>query len=49
MLAAARLGLYTMAISDILGTNLFDAALLFAVDATDGAAATTNSITAPPH
>lgn len=34
VLSAARLGLYTMAISDIFGTNLFDAALLFVVDAT---------------
>ena len=36
VLAAARLGLYTMAISDILGTNLFDVALLFLVDAVAG-------------
>lgn len=33
VLSAVRLGLYTMAISDILGTNLFDVALLFVVDA----------------
>ncbi|MGE3915829.1 MAG: sodium:calcium antiporter, partial [Hyphomicrobiaceae bacterium] len=33
VLAAVRLNLYTMAISDILGTNLFDVALLFVVDA----------------
>jgi cation:H+ antiporter len=33
VLAAVRLGHYTMAISDILGTNLFDVALLFVVDA----------------
>ncbi|ARP99656.1 sodium:calcium antiporter [Pseudorhodoplanes sinuspersici] len=33
VLSAVRLGLYTMAISDILGTNLFDVGLLFAVDA----------------
>lgn len=33
VLSAARLGFYTMAISDILGTNLFDIGLLFAVDA----------------
>jgi len=32
-LSAARLGLYTMAISDVFGTNLFDVALLFVVDA----------------
>lgn len=31
-LSAARLGLYVMAISDILGTNLLNIALLFAVD-----------------
>jgi len=30
--AAARRGLYTMAISDILGTNILNAALLFGVD-----------------
>jgi cation:H+ antiporter len=35
VLSAARLGNYTMAISDILGTNLFDVALLFVVDAVD--------------
>ncbi len=34
--AAVRLGLYTMAISDILGTNLFDLMLLFVIDATAG-------------
>lgn len=33
VLAAVRLGFFTMAISDILGTNLFDIALLFVVDA----------------
>jgi cation:H+ antiporter len=32
VLSAVRLGLYTMAISDILGTNLFDVGLLFAID-----------------
>jgi cation:H+ antiporter len=35
VLSAARLGNYTMAISDILGTNLFDVALLFVVDGVD--------------
>jgi cation:H+ antiporter len=35
VLSAVRLGNYTMAISDILGTNLFDAALLFVVDSVD--------------
>ncbi|MBU2531095.1 MAG: sodium:calcium antiporter [Alphaproteobacteria bacterium] len=44
VLAAARLGLFTLAISDILGTNLFDAALLFAVDATDQGGAALNSV-----
>jgi cation:H+ antiporter len=34
VLSAVRLGFYTMAISDILGTNLFDVGLLFVVDAT---------------
>ncbi|MEZ5843415.1 MAG: sodium:calcium antiporter [Hyphomicrobiaceae bacterium] len=34
VLAAVRLGLFTLAISDILGTNLFDVALIFVVDAT---------------
>lgn len=33
VLAAVRLGFFTMAISDILGTNLFDVGLLFVVDA----------------
>jgi cation:H+ antiporter len=32
VLSAARLGLYTMAISDLLGTNLFDVGLLFVID-----------------
>jgi cation:H+ antiporter len=32
VLAAVRLGLFTMAISDILGTNLLNAALIFLVD-----------------
>jgi cation:H+ antiporter len=35
VLSAARMGHYTMAISDILGTNLFDGALLFIVDGVD--------------
>jgi cation:H+ antiporter len=33
VLTAARAGLYTMAVSDIFGTNLFDVTLLFVVDA----------------
>jgi cation:H+ antiporter len=33
VLAAVRLGLYTMAISDILGTNIFDVGLVFVTDA----------------
>jgi cation:H+ antiporter len=44
VLSAVRLGNYTMAISDILGTNLFDVALLFIVDATDGAGAVLNKV-----
>jgi cation:H+ antiporter len=36
VLSAVRLGLYTMAISDILGTNLFDVGLLFVIDAVAG-------------
>lgn len=35
VLSAVRLGNYTMAISDILGTNLFDVALLVLVDTVD--------------
>jgi cation:H+ antiporter len=34
-LTAARLGLYTMAISDILGTNIINVALIFLVDLLD--------------
>lgn len=34
-LSAARLGLYTMAISDILGTNIINVALVFVVDLLD--------------
>lgn len=33
VLTAARAGLYTMAVSDIFGTNLFDVTLLFVIDA----------------
>jgi cation:H+ antiporter len=44
VLSAVRLGNYTMAISDILGTNLFDVALLFVVDAVEGAGAVLNQI-----
>jgi len=36
VLTAARAGLYTMAVSDIFGTNLFDITLLFVVDAVAG-------------
>jgi cation:H+ antiporter len=36
VLTAARAGLYTMAVSDIFGTNLFDVALLFVIDAVAG-------------
>jgi cation:H+ antiporter len=44
VLSAVRLGNYTMAISDILGTNLFDVALLFVVDAVEGTGAVLNQI-----
>lgn len=43
-LAAARLGLYTMAISDIFGTNMFDLALLFVSDAAGGGGALLNTL-----
>ncbi|MGE3987902.1 sodium:calcium antiporter [Pseudorhodoplanes sp.] len=43
VLSAVRLGLYTMAISDILGTNLFDVGLLFAVDAVSAGEPVLNS------
>jgi cation:H+ antiporter len=43
VLSAVRLGLYTMAISDILGTNLFDVGLLFAVDAVSAGGPVLNS------
>lgn len=33
VLSAARMGLFTMAISDVLGANIFDLALLFPIDA----------------
>lgn len=33
VMTAARAGLYTMAVSDIFGTNLFDVTLLFVIDA----------------
>lgn len=44
VLAAARLGLYTMAISDIFGTNLFDIALIWLVDALGTGDAVLNSV-----
>ena len=34
--SAARAGLYTMAVSDIFGTNLFDLSFLFLIDVTGG-------------
>jgi cation:H+ antiporter len=43
VLTAARAGLYTMAVSDIFGTNLFDITLLFVVDAVAGGAPVLNS------
>jgi cation:H+ antiporter len=42
VLSAVLLGNYTMAISDILGTNLFDVALLFVVDAVGSGEAVLN-------
>ncbi|MFZ5783470.1 MAG: sodium:calcium antiporter [Pseudomonadota bacterium] len=36
VLTAARAGLYTLAVSDIFGTNLFDVTLLFVIDAVAG-------------
>lgn len=42
--AAARLGLYTMAVSDIFGTNLFDVVLLFLVDALAAGDAALNTV-----
>lgn len=42
--AAARAGLYTMAMSDIFGTNLFDIFFLFLIDLTGGADAVMNSV-----
>jgi cation:H+ antiporter len=44
VLSAVRLGNYTMAISDILGTNLLTVALLFLVDAADGTDAALNKV-----
>ena len=43
VLTAARAGLYTMAVSDIFGTNLFDITLLFVIDAVAGGAPVLNS------
>lgn len=43
VLTAARAGLYTMAVSDIFGTNLFDITLLFVVDAVAGGEPVLNS------
>lgn len=42
--SAMRAGLYTMAMSDIFGTNLFDISFLFIIDATDGGQATINQV-----
>lgn len=41
---AVRAGLYTMAVSDIFGTNLFDLGLLFLIDVLDGAGAAMNEV-----
>jgi cation:H+ antiporter len=43
VLTAARAGLYTMAVSDIFGTNLIDVALLFVIDAVAGGEPVLNS------
>ncbi len=43
VLTAARAGLYTMAVSDIFGTNLFDITLLFVIDAVAGGEPVLNS------
>lgn len=43
VLSATRAGLYTMAMSDIFGTNLFDLSFLFLIDLTDGSGAVMNS------
>jgi cation:H+ antiporter len=42
--SAMRAGLYTMAMSDIFGTNLFDISFLFLIDLTGGADAVMNSV-----
>ena len=42
--SAMRAGLYTLAISDIFGTNLFDIGLLFFVDITGGSDAVINQV-----
>ena len=41
--SAMRAGLYTMAMSDIFGTNLFDVSFLFLIDITGGEDAVMNS------
>jgi cation:H+ antiporter len=41
--SAMRAGLYTMAMSDIFGTNLFDTSFLFVIDVTGGGDAVINS------
>ncbi len=43
MFGAVRAGLFTMAMSDIFGTNLFDLALLFLIDLLGGSDAVMNS------
>lgn len=42
--SAARAGLYTMAMSDIFGTNLFDVSFLFVIDVMNGSDAVMNSV-----
>nr|CAD6438778.1 sodium/calcium exchanger membrane protein [Rhizobium sp. Q54] len=42
--SAMRAGLYTMAMSDIFGTNLFDLSFLFLIDLTGGSGAVMNNV-----
>ena len=44
VLSAMRAGLYTMAMSDIFGTNLFDVSFLFLIDLTGGDGAVMNDV-----
>lgn len=44
VVSAVRAGLYTMAMSDIFGTNLFDLSFLFIIDVTGGGEAVMNQV-----